>query len=48
MRAAEACGIDASFMSVDGSEKVKMLKIPLKCAMPDMGQEVTATQVAWG
>lgn len=43
-----AHGVDGSFMSADSSEEVKVLKIPLKCGTPNMGQEITATWVAWG
>lgn len=40
--------IDGSFMFVDGSGEVKVMKIPLKCGTPNMGQEITATWAAWG
>lgn len=32
---------------MDGSKEAKGVKIPLKCGTPNMGQEVTATRVAW-
>ena len=41
-------GVDGSFMFMNGSREVKVVKIPLKRGTPNMEQEITATWAAWG
>ena len=41
-------GVGGSFMFMNGSREVKVVKIPLKRGTPNMEQEITATWAAWG